>query len=130
MSTETAPATASSLTGSDIPRPLSHFGSSRRDILPAPPAHTDTASTVTIASISDQDWYISRTHGIYHIPACPKPGASDQPYALLLITSEMPELLTLSDRVAVLHRGRLAAEFSHAEAAPEAILAAAMGQSA
>ncbi|MGA3294336.1 MAG: hypothetical protein ABSE45_10195 [Candidatus Acidiferrales bacterium] len=87
MSTETAPATASSLTGSDIPRPLSHFGSSRRDILPAPPAHTDTASTVTIASISDQDWYISRTHGIYHIPACPKPGASDQPYALLLITS-------------------------------------------
>jgi ABC-type sugar transport system ATPase subunit len=50
--------------------------------------------------------------------------------ALLLITSEMPELLTLSDRVAVLHRGRLAAEFSHAEAAPEAILAAAMGQSA
>jgi hypothetical protein len=24
----------------------------------------DTAATVTIASISDQDWYISRTHGV------------------------------------------------------------------
>src|SRR5271155_2265318 len=43
----------------------------------------DTAATVTIASISDQDWYISRTHGIYHIPAC----AKGEPYALLLITS-------------------------------------------
>jgi ribose transport system ATP-binding protein len=32
--------------------------------------------------------------------------------AILLITSEMPELLTLSDRIAVLHRGRVTAEFS------------------
>src|SRR5271155_3149421 len=43
----------------------------------------DTAATVTIASISDQDWYVSRTHGVYHIPAC----AKGEPCALLLITS-------------------------------------------
>lgn len=89
MQTETAPATASNLTGSDVPRPLSHFGGGRRDILPAALSPADTAATVAIASISDQDWYVSRTHGVYHIPACPKrePGGSDQPCALLLITS-------------------------------------------
>jgi hypothetical protein len=43
----------------------------------------DAAATVSIASVSDQDWYISRTHGVYHIPAC----AKDQPYALVMITS-------------------------------------------
>ena len=43
----------------------------------------DTAATVTIASISDQDWYISRTHGVYHIPAC----AKGEAYAVVLITS-------------------------------------------
>src|SRR5271155_3437008 len=43
----------------------------------------DTAATVTIASISDQDWYISRTHGVFHIPAC----AKGEAYSLLLITS-------------------------------------------
>ena len=32
--------------------------------------------------------------------------------AILLITSEMPELLTLSDRVVVMHRGKVTAEFS------------------
>jgi hypothetical protein len=48
----------------------------------------DTATTVSIASVSDQDWYVSRTHGIYHIPACPK----GEPYALLLITSRSDAL--------------------------------------
>jgi hypothetical protein len=43
----------------------------------------DTVTTIVIASISDQDWYISRTHGVYHIPACSK----GEPYALLLITA-------------------------------------------
>jgi hypothetical protein len=57
--------------------------SPRRDILPAATSDRDAAATVAIASISDQDWYISRTHGVYHIPACPK----GQPYALLLLTS-------------------------------------------
>jgi ABC-type sugar transport system ATPase subunit len=51
-----------------------------------------------------------------------------QGIAILLITSEMPELLTLSDRIVVLHRGRLTARLSRSEATPEAVLAAAMGQ--
>ena len=34
-------------------------------------AGVDTAATVSIASISDQDWYVSRTHGVYHIPTRP-----------------------------------------------------------
>jgi len=48
--------------------------------------------------------------------------------AILLITSEMPELLSLSDRIVVLHRGQVTAEFTRAQATPEAVLAAAMGQ--
>jgi hypothetical protein len=51
-------------------------------------AKDDPAATVSIASISDQDWYISRTHGIYHIPAC----AQGEPYALLLITARSDAL--------------------------------------
>jgi ABC-type sugar transport system ATPase subunit len=45
---------------------------------------------------------------------------------ILLITSELPELLALSDRIIVLHRGRMSAEFSRAEATGERIMAAAM----
>lgn len=44
---------------------------------------THQATSVTIASVSDQDWYISRTHGVYHIPARPK----DEAYAVVLLTS-------------------------------------------
>ena len=54
----------------------------RRDIQAGTRAGADTAATAAIASINDQDWYISRTHGVYHIPAC----AKGQPYALLLLT--------------------------------------------
>jgi len=73
--------TAAQLARSDVPRPLSHFGRETMQIDTQPKG--DTAATVTIASISDQDWYVSRTHGVYHIPACPK----SQPYSLLLIIS-------------------------------------------
>jgi hypothetical protein len=55
----------------------------RRDILIDTGAGFDAAATASIASISDQDWYISRTHGIYHIPSC----AKGQPFALLIIRS-------------------------------------------
>jgi ribose transport system ATP-binding protein len=50
-----------------------------------------------------------------------------QGIAIILITSEMPELLMLSDRIVVMHRGRCTAEFSREQATPEKILAAAMG---
>lgn len=51
-----------------------------------------------------------------------------QGVAIILITSELPELLGLADRILVLHRGRLSGEFARAEFAPDAIMAAAMGQ--
>lgn len=70
------------MTEMDATRRSSAPGGRREQRIDAP-AKSDTAATVAIASISDQDWYISRTHGVYHIPSCPK----GQPYALLLITS-------------------------------------------
>jgi len=48
--------------------------------------------------------------------------------AIVLITSEMPELLAMSDRIIVMHRGRITAEFSRQEATQEKILNAAMGE--
>jgi len=48
--------------------------------------------------------------------------------AILLITSDLPELLALSDRVLVLHRGRSMAVLDRAAATQERVLAAAMGQ--
>lgn len=48
--------------------------------------------------------------------------------AILLITSEMPELLALSDRIMVMHRGKITAEFKQDEATAEKILEAAMGK--
>ncbi|MGH9727486.1 MAG: hypothetical protein ACRD33_07650 [Candidatus Acidiferrales bacterium] len=38
--------------------------------------------TATIASISDQDWYVTRTYGVFHIPACAKGEAC----AVLIVT--------------------------------------------
>jgi len=104
LHTETATNTAS--------HPAVRIGGSRDIVIDTQP-NGDTAATVAIASISDQDWYISRTHGVYHIPACPKTAAisagashsnvtndaagndaennaaarSNQAYALLLITA-------------------------------------------
>jgi ribose transport system ATP-binding protein len=48
--------------------------------------------------------------------------------AILLITSEMPELLAMSDRILVMHRGRITAELSREEATAERVLEAAMGK--
>ncbi len=50
-----------------------------------------------------------------------------QGMAILLITSELPELLALSDRIMVMHRGRSTAEFINEEATQEKITRAAMG---
>ena len=48
--------------------------------------------------------------------------------AILLVSSEMPELLALSDRVVVMHRGRVTARYRRGEATPERVLEAAMGK--
>jgi ABC-type sugar transport system ATPase subunit len=49
---------------------------------------------------------------------------------ILMITSEMPELLAMSDRIVVLHRGRVTAAMDAAEATAGRVLAAAMGRTA
>ncbi len=48
--------------------------------------------------------------------------------AILMISSDLPEVLGMSDRILVLHQGRLAGEFSSEEATEEKIMRAALGQ--
>ncbi len=47
--------------------------------------------------------------------------------AILLISTEMPELLAMSDRILVLHRGQVTATWDRQEATQDKILLAAMG---
>jgi ribose transport system ATP-binding protein len=47
--------------------------------------------------------------------------------AVIMVSSEMPELLGMSDRILVMHEGRLVAEFPRDQATEEKVLAAAMG---
>jgi D-xylose transport system ATP-binding protein len=47
--------------------------------------------------------------------------------AIVLVSSELPEVLGLSDRVIVLHEGRLTGAFTRSEATPEKVMAAATG---
>ena len=49
--------------------------------------------------------------------------------AIVLVSSELPEVLGLSDRVIVLHEGRMTGEFTRDEATPEKVMAAATGNS-
>lgn len=50
-----------------------------------------------------------------------------QGVSIILITSELPELLAMSDRIIILHRGRITAELSREVATADRVLAAAMG---
>jgi ribose transport system ATP-binding protein len=47
---------------------------------------------------------------------------------VLLISSELPEVLGMSDRILVLHRGRVTAELDAREATQERVLSAALGR--
>jgi ribose transport system ATP-binding protein len=47
---------------------------------------------------------------------------------ILMISSELPEVLGMSDRVLVLHRGRVSAQLDAAEATQERVLQAALGR--
>jgi ribose transport system ATP-binding protein len=47
--------------------------------------------------------------------------------AIVLVSSELPEVLGLSDRVIVLHEGKLTGEFTREQATPEKVMAAATG---
>ena len=48
--------------------------------------------------------------------------------AILMISSELPEVLSVADRILVMREGRLVAEFAHHDASEETIVAAATGQ--
>jgi rhamnose transport system ATP-binding protein len=50
--------------------------------------------------------------------------------AILMISSELPEILGMSDRILVMHAGTIAAEFTREAATPAIIMAAALGESA
>ena len=47
--------------------------------------------------------------------------------AIVLVSSELPEVLGLSDRVLVLHEGKVTGEFTRSAATPEKVMAAATG---
>jgi ribose transport system ATP-binding protein len=51
-----------------------------------------------------------------------------QGLAILMISSELPEVMGMSDRILVLHRGRLVKELAAESATQEQVLAAALGQ--
>lgn len=50
-----------------------------------------------------------------------------QGIAVLLISSELPEVLGMADRVLVMHEGRITAELSRQEATEESVMYAATG---
>jgi rhamnose transport system ATP-binding protein len=47
--------------------------------------------------------------------------------SVILVSSELPEVLGLADRVIVMHQGHISKEFARAEATPENVVAAASG---
>jgi len=48
--------------------------------------------------------------------------------AIIMISSDLPEVIGMADRILVMHEGKLTAELSRAEATEEAIMFAATGQ--
>lgn len=52
---------------------------------------------------------------------------AEQGVGILMISSELPEVLGMSDRILVMHEGRIADEFSRDEATQERIMLAATG---
>jgi ribose transport system ATP-binding protein len=53
--------------------------------------------------------------------------ADEQRAAIVIVSSELPEVLGLSDRIIVMRDGRVAGRFDRAEATEEKLMAAAVG---
>lgn len=56
-------------------------------------------------------------------------GLARRGVAIIMISSELPEIMNMSDRVIVMHRGRIAAELSRRELTQENIMRFATGES-
>jgi rhamnose transport system ATP-binding protein len=52
-----------------------------------------------------------------------------QGFGIMLISSDLPEVLAMSDRILVMREGRQMGIFNHDEATQETVMTAAMGQS-
>ncbi len=52
---------------------------------------------------------------------------AEQGVAILMISSELPEVLGMSDRILVMHQGRIAGELSREEATQEHVMHLATG---
>jgi ribose transport system ATP-binding protein len=50
-----------------------------------------------------------------------------QGLAIVMVSSELPEVIGLSDRILVLHEGKLSGEFTRSNVSPEKVMAAATG---
>lgn len=48
--------------------------------------------------------------------------------SIILVSSEMPEVIGMSDRILVMHEGRISGEFPIEQATQEALMAAAVGK--
>src|SRR5207249_4522249 len=55
---------------------------------------------------------------------------ASQGKSILMISSDLPEVLAMSDRIIVMREGRITGRFDRAEATQEKIMSAATGQSA
>ncbi len=53
---------------------------------------------------------------------------AEEGLTIILVSSELPEVLGLADRVIVLHEGRITGEFTRNEATPEAVMSCATGR--
>jgi ribose transport system ATP-binding protein len=52
---------------------------------------------------------------------------TEQGVAIIMVSSELPEILGMSDRILVIHEGKVSAILSRAEANQEKIMQAATG---
>jgi rhamnose transport system ATP-binding protein len=53
-----------------------------------------------------------------------------QGLAVIMVSSELPEVVGMSDRIIVMHQGRVRREFARAEASTESVAGAALGTAA
>jgi len=107
-----------------IPRPGGRIAFGRQPAEGGPGKWIEVRPVVLLLDEPTRGVDVGAKHEIYELMN----QWTSQGIAILLITSEMPELLAMSDRIIVLHRGRLAADFSRKEATQERILRAAMGE--